>query len=124
MSLHLLDRLVDGTIASVVMRAVSSNMLPSQTAMSMFKEPQRAVTAIQGFLDGTKATCSLLADLSKAFERVNPYWILALLRQVCSGRPSQQAGLCRHQCFSVVSQATAKIRPRPAQGLFSIETNS
>ena len=26
-----------------------------------------------------------------------------------------------HQCFSVVAQATAKIRPRPAQGLFSIE---
>ena len=30
-----------------------------------------------------------------------------------------EAGLCRHQCFSVVAQATAKIRPRPAQGLFS-----
>ena len=26
------------------------------------------------------AACVLLADLSKAFERVNPYWILALLR--------------------------------------------
>ena len=46
-----LDRLVDDTIASVVMRAVSSNMHPSQTVMSMFKEPARAVTAIQSFLD-------------------------------------------------------------------------
>ena len=41
-----LDRLVDGTIASVVMRAVSDNMRPSQTVMSMFKKPARAVTAI------------------------------------------------------------------------------
>ena len=75
-----LDRLVDGTIASVVMRAVAPNMHPSQTVMSMFKEPARAVTAIQSFLDSSKASCALLADLSKAFERVNPYWILALLR--------------------------------------------
>ena len=65
-----LDRLVDGTIASVVMRAVSSNMHPSQTVMSMFKEPARAVTAIQSFLDSARASCALLADLSKAFERV------------------------------------------------------
>ena len=48
--------------------------------MSMFKEPQRAVTGIQNLLDSRKATCSLLADLSKAFERVNPHWILRLLR--------------------------------------------
>ena len=68
-----LDRLVDGTIASVVMRAVAPNMHPSQTVMSMFKEPARAVTAIQSFLDSSKASYALLADLSKAFERVNPY---------------------------------------------------
>ena len=52
-----LDRLVDGTIAAVVMRAVSSNMHPSQTVMSMFKEPARAVTAIQSFLDGSSFLC-------------------------------------------------------------------
>ena len=75
-----LDRLVDGTIASVVMKAVAPNMHPSQTVMSMFKEPARAVTAIQSFLDSSKASCALLADLSKAFERVNSYWILTLLR--------------------------------------------
>ena len=67
-----LDRLVDGTIASVVMKAVAPNMHPSQTVMSMFKEPARAVTAIQSFMDSSKASCALLADLSKAFERVNP----------------------------------------------------
>ena len=36
--------------------------------------------------------------------------------------PRKQAKIdTGHQCFSVVAQATAKIRPRPAQGLFSIE---
>ena len=35
-----------------------------------------------------------------------------------------KAGLCRHQYWSVVAQATAKIRPRPAHRLFSIETTS
>ena len=75
-----LERLVDGTAAAQVMRATAPNMHPSQTVMSMFKEPQRAVTGIQNLLDSDKATCSLLADLSKAFERVNPHWILRLLR--------------------------------------------
>ena len=55
-------------------QAVAKNMHPSQTVMSVFKEPQKAVTAIQGFLDGTASSCTLLADLSKAFERVNPLW--------------------------------------------------
>ena len=48
--------------------------------MSYFKEPQKAVSCIQRILDGDCSACVLLADLSKAFERVNPYWILALLR--------------------------------------------
>ena len=75
-----LERLVDGTAAAQVMRVVAPTMHPSQTVMSMFKEPQRAVTGIQNLLDSSRATCSLLADLSKAFERVNPHWIIRLLR--------------------------------------------
>ena len=55
-------------------------MHPSQAVMSYFKEPQKAVSCIQRILDGDRSACVLLADLSKAFERVNPYWILALLR--------------------------------------------
>ena len=57
-----------------------ATMHPSQTVMSSFKEPQRAVTGIQNLLDSSHAACSLLADLSKAFERVNPHWILGLLK--------------------------------------------
>ena len=75
-----LARLVDGTVAAKVMSATASNMHPSQTVMSIFKEPQRAVTGIQSILDSQQAACSLLADLSKAFERVNPHWILRILR--------------------------------------------
>lgn len=75
-----LDRLVDGSIAAYVMRHTAHLMHPSQAVMSCFKEPQKAVSFIQQILDDDKAASVLLADLSKAFERVNPHWILALLR--------------------------------------------
>ena len=75
-----IDRLVDGSIAAYVMRHTAHLMHPSQAVMSYFKEPQKAVSCIQRILDGDRSACVLLADLSKAFERVNPYWILALLR--------------------------------------------
>ena len=75
-----IDRLVDGSIAAHVMRHTAHLMHPSQAVMSYFKEPQKAVSCIQRILDGDRSACVLLADLSKAFERVNPYWILALLR--------------------------------------------
>ena len=74
------DRLVDGTIAAVVMKATSAYMHPSQVVMNCFKEPQHAVHAIQALLDSTTPMAALLVDLSKAFERVNPYWILRILR--------------------------------------------
>ena len=74
------DRLVDGCIAAHVMRHTAHLMHPSQAVMSYFKEPPKAVSCIQQILDGDKAASVLLADLSKAFERVNPYWILKLLR--------------------------------------------
>ena len=43
-----------------------------------------------------------------------------LCRFVWESLPTE-AYLCWHQCFSVVGQATAKIRPRPAHGLLSNE---
>ena len=46
------DRLVDGTIAAVIMKATSAYMHPSQVVMNCFKEPQHAVNAIQTLLDG------------------------------------------------------------------------
>ena len=75
-----IDRLVDGAIACHAMRHTSHLMHPSQTVMSLFKEPQRAVAAVQQILDSDTAAAAILIDLSKAFERANPYWILRLLR--------------------------------------------
>ena len=75
-----LDRLVDGSVAAHAMRQTAHTMHPSQAVMSCFKEPQKAVSCIHRILDGDASAITLLADLSKAFERVNPYWILELLR--------------------------------------------
>ena len=75
-----LDRLVDGSVAAHAMRQTAHMMHPSQAVMSYFKKPQKAVSCIQRILDGENPAITLLADLSKAFERVNPYWILELLR--------------------------------------------
>ena len=75
-----LDRLVDGSVAAHAMRQTAHMMHPSQAVMSYFKEPQKAVSCIQRILDGENPAITLLADLSKVFERVNPYWILELLR--------------------------------------------
>ena len=75
-----LERLVDGSVAAHAMRQTAHTMHPSQAVMSCFKEPQKAVSCIQKMLDGDTAAIALLADLSKAFERVNPFWILELLR--------------------------------------------
>ena len=75
-----LDGLVDGTNATHLMHHTAHLLHPSQTVMSYFKEPQRAVAEIQRILDGDHPACALLADLSKAFEPVNPHWIMYLLR--------------------------------------------
>lgn len=53
-----IDCLVDGAIASHVMRATADTMHPSQTVMSMFKEPQREVTGIQKY-PGWQPSCLL-----------------------------------------------------------------
>ena len=48
-----------------------------------------------------------------------------ITKVIYAGLPKEsfptEACLCGHECFSVVAQATAKIRRRPAQGLFSNE---
>ena len=48
--------------------------------MSNFRKPQRAVMAVQSILDSEQASFALQADLAKAFERLNPHWILRLMR--------------------------------------------
>ena len=91
------DRLVDGTIAAVIMKATCAYMHPSQVVMNCFKEPQHAVNAIQTLLDSDVPMAALLVDLSKAFERVNPYWILHILQM--RGAPTWVCNYAKYVLF-------------------------
>ena len=74
-----LDRLQDGTAAAILFRATRHCFHTAQTMLNVFREPQRAVLEVQQALEGTTPASALFADLSKAFERVNAYWILHIL---------------------------------------------
>ena len=73
------ERVIDGTIASVLTKAVAPLLHPSQTVLNVFREPQGAVQSVQTILDQSLPCAVLSLDLSKAFERINPYWILQIL---------------------------------------------
>ena len=75
-----LDRLQDGTAAAILFRITRHSFHPAQTLLNSFREPQRAVLEVQGALEGSTPASALFADLSKAFERINAYWILHILR--------------------------------------------
>ena len=75
-----LERLQDGTAAAILFRVTRDSFHPAQTLLNSFREPQRAVLEVQGALEGSAPASALFADLSKAFERVNAYWILHILR--------------------------------------------
>ena len=47
--------------------------------LNAFREPQKAVLEVQQMMEGAIPASALFADLSKAFERVNAYWILRIL---------------------------------------------
>ena len=74
------ERLVDCTAAAVLARHIAPHLHPSQTVLHEFREPQQAVMAIQNVLDGSNPALALSLDLSKAFERINPFWLLKILR--------------------------------------------
>ena len=119
------DRLVDA-IAAVIMKATSAYMHPSQVVMNCFKEPQHAVNAIQTLLDGSTPMAALLVDLSKAFERVNPYWILHILRMRRTVEVPLSQPCFEHffrPCFRghdeaglLAFEAPLRGSPRPARG--------
>ena len=75
-----LDRLQDGTAAAILFRTTRHCFHPAQTMLNIFREPQRAVLEVQQALEGSTPASALFADLSKAFERVNAYWILHILQ--------------------------------------------
>ena len=73
------ERVIDGSIATVMTRAIAPLLHPSQTVLNVFREPQSAVQSVQAVLDQDAPCACLSLDLSKAFERINPYWILQIL---------------------------------------------
>ena len=74
-----LDRLQDGAAAAILFRVTRHCFHPAQTMLNAFREPQRAVLEVQQMLEGAIPASALFADLSKAFERVNAFWILHIL---------------------------------------------
>ena len=73
------ERVIDGTVASALTKVVAPLLHPSQTVLNVFREPQGAVQTVQTILDQSLPCAVLSLDLSKAFERINPYWILQIL---------------------------------------------
>ena len=91
------ERLVDCTAAAVLARHVAPHLHPSQTVLNEFREPQQAVMAIQNVLDGCDTALVLSLDLSKAFERINPFWLLKILR--IRGAPTWVVRYAQHILF-------------------------
>ena len=91
------ERLVDCTAAAVLARHIAPYLHPSQTVLNEFREPQQAVMAIQNVLDGSDSALVLSLDLSKAFERINPFWLLKILR--IRGAPTWVIRYAQHILF-------------------------
>ena len=73
------DRLQDGTVAAQLFRYTRDWFHPSQTLLNHFREPQAAVLEIQQLIDQSCEFLALFLDLAKAFERINPNWIISIL---------------------------------------------
>ena len=53
--------------------------------------------AIQSVLDGNEPALALSLDMSKAFERINPFWLLRILR--VRGAPTWVVRYAQHILF-------------------------
>ena len=85
---------------------------PAQALLNLFREPQGNYLAVQQFLDAQDAThCVLLSDLAKAFERVNPHWIIHVL--AARGVAFWIICYCRHILFGrkVLHKIGSTFRP-------------
>ena len=66
----------------VLTRKIVPLLHPSQTVLNLFREPQGAVQSVPATLDQMLPCAVLSLDLSKAFERVNPHWIIQISADV------------------------------------------
>ena len=61
-----------------------NSLHPAQALLNIFREPQYNYLEVQDFLNCShEERAVLLSDLAKAFERVNPHWIIHVL--MCRG---------------------------------------
>lgn len=74
------DRLIDRAAYSRFASTLVGALHPAQALLNTFREPQANFLTVQHFLNNTHTQGSvLLSDLAKAFERVNPHWIMHVL---------------------------------------------
>ena len=92
------DRLIDRAAYSQFAPTLVGYLHPAQAPLNTFREPQANFLTVQQVLDQTAAPGSvLLSDLAKAFERVNPHWIMYVLFAL--GTPYWVIIYCRHILF-------------------------
>ena len=78
------DRIIDQAVYVRMYTALRRSLHPSQTLINIvFREPQGNFLDMQSCLrDRSAPYFVLLSDLAKAFERVNPHWILLVLQRL------------------------------------------
>ena len=100
------DRLIDRAAYSRFATTLIGALHPAQALLNTFREPQANFLTVQHFLNNTQEHgCVLLSDLAKAFERVNPHWIMHVLFHL--NVPYWVIIYCRHILFG--RQALHKI---------------
>ena len=89
-----------------------NSLHPAQALLNIFREPQYNYLEVQDFLNCShEERAVLLSDLAKAFERVNPHWIIHVL--MCRGVSYWVLNYCRHILFGrrVLHKIHSTFRP-------------
>ena len=106
------DRIVDRAAYTLFCQTLIGKLHPAQALLNLFRELQGNYLAVQQFLDTQETThCVLLSDLAKAFERVNPHWIIHVL--AARGVAFWIICYCRHILFGrkVLHKIGSTFRP-------------
>ena len=106
------DRILDRSAYSSFCHCLIGSLHPAQALLNLFREPQFNYLDVQHFLDNaTHSHSVLLSDLAKAFERVNPHWIMQVL--VARGTQYWVLAYCRHILFGrkVLHKIRSHFRP-------------
>ena len=106
------DRIVDRAAHTRFCHCLTGALHPAQALLNLFREPQANYLEVQQFLDdSTSFNGVLLSDLAKAFERVNPHWIIHIL--AAHGVSYWILCYCRHILFGrkVLHKIGSTFRP-------------